>query len=217
MNAMDRIREAEASGAGDVNEPGRRQPETRLQSEKTEGLKQSLQQLSLSTTVSGDKSEEPQYLDTFQYRPLDPGSSDIRLLKLLPAASLDDEIIIEISHVSLPAREEFEDKRLSYDDILDTLPKGWDLDVTLEGRFFFIHREEEEEEGEDVEHRPREIIVQYEHPDATVDRSIWDSEALFNRNNGYEPSYEGELSSMSSIDTQLFISPEQIFQRLELS
>ncbi len=123
------------------------------------------------------------------------GSSDIRLLKLLPAASLDDEIVIEISHVPLPAREDFEDKRLSYDGILDTLPKGWDLDVTLEGRFFFIHGEEEEEEGEDVEHRSREMIVQYEHPDVTVDRSIWDSEALFNRNNRYEPSYEGELSS----------------------
>lgn len=75
-------------------------------------------------------------MQTYQYSKLLNPRVDIRLLDLLPG-KFDDEIRITIKHVPLSQPPEHVAKRLPLEQLIKTLPPGWIVLETVEGRYLF--------------------------------------------------------------------------------
>lgn len=76
---------------------------------------------------------------TYVYQPLNH-PDDIRLLTLLPEKA-EDDVTIQVEHIALTHREVVKPVRLSLSEVQQTLPEGWKVHETLEGRYVFRHDE----------------------------------------------------------------------------
>ena len=76
----------------------------------------------------------------YQYHKLQVETQEIRLLVLQPGKFADD-ICFTILHRPLvpPLKDETPAKQLSVEELRKTLPEGWTVDETLDGRYLFIH------------------------------------------------------------------------------
>jgi hypothetical protein len=100
----------------------------------------------------------------YQYHPL--RDSEIRLIQLHPAQQFHDDISLTISHQPLNARKgEPNITRLSRAQVQSTLPAGWEVFETPEGRYLFCNdpnNEDESEEDDDGDEKrivtPRKIL-----------------------------------------------------------
>jgi hypothetical protein len=75
-------------------------------------------------------------LETYIYQPLTNAETDIRLTKLLPGA-FDDNIRLEIFHVTLKDPKSQPEIRLNRKELQTTVSPGCEVLQTVEGRFFF--------------------------------------------------------------------------------
>jgi hypothetical protein len=73
-------------------------------------------------------------MPAYQYRKLN--GADIRLLELLPGR-FDDPLEAVIKHVPLSEPVKAETKMLSREELQSTLPEGWKVRQTLDGRYIF--------------------------------------------------------------------------------
>ena len=78
---------------------------------------------------------------SYTYDNLDETTEEIRLITLLPSADFDGPIRFVISHVPFAISEPKRHRRvnLPIDDISKTLPGGWDVRETLEGRLIYSY------------------------------------------------------------------------------
>lgn len=141
-------------------------------------------------------------LSTYHYHPL--RDSEIRLIQLHPAQQYHDDISLTIFHQPLAAhKDEPKTTRLSRTQLQSTLPKGWEVFETPEGRYLFCNDptdEDESDEGddEDDDETPQDsesdgsgngdFVTTWEHPDANIDRALyelppestfWEQETVF--------------------------------------
>ncbi|KAI0168960.1 HET-domain-containing protein [Hypoxylon sp. FL1284] len=96
----------------------------------------------------------------YKYKPLnDP--NELRLVTILPG-KYQDPIRIQITHATLlqPATK-FKPERFSLEEIKKTLPGGWDVTITLEGRILFFDRKRK--------------ISSWVHPDPGVPPGAYDA------------------------------------------
>jgi Heterokaryon incompatibility protein (HET) len=77
---------------------------------------------------------------TYQYSKLVDEAKDIRLITLLPG-QVDDEIKVTITHTPLIKPPERPTQRLSLEQVRETLPPGWSVYETTEGRYLFLDHE----------------------------------------------------------------------------
>jgi hypothetical protein len=113
-------------------------------------------------------------MSTYTYAKLRTEAEEIRLVRLLPGKP-DEEIAFNIFHSPLIPRErKISTTRLSLKEIQKTLPKGWAVFETLEGRYLFSS-----DEG------PNSWV----HPDDTYDRASYDLPEV-SEVDSYEPKYE---------------------------
>jgi hypothetical protein len=80
----------------------------------------------------------------YPYLPLDGVHQETRLLTLQPDAIITSPLIGTISHVALKAPSEINTTRLTLPELRKTLPSGWSVGETLEGRFLFWIAETEQ-------------------------------------------------------------------------
>ncbi|KAF1961212.1 HET-domain-containing protein [Byssothecium circinans] len=111
----------------------------------------------------------------FRYRPLDRDAQEIRLLRILPG-SWDDELRLEIFHTPLVAPGRAPDTRMDIEELQKTLPEGWVVEKTIEGRYVFW-------DG-------RNDTTHWAHPDPKFDKELCDSPAVLDPYPGFEPRYE---------------------------
>ncbi|KAJ9629311.1 hypothetical protein H2203_001684 [Taxawa tesnikishii (nom. ined.)] len=80
-------------------------------------------------------------MTAYKYCPLDVELQEIRLLKLLPG-TFDDDIRCEMFHAPLrePANSE-QLPKVTVQELQKTLPRGWEVYETIDGRFAFINRD----------------------------------------------------------------------------
>ncbi|KAK6606664.1 hypothetical protein H4I95_04313 [Botrytis cinerea] len=97
----------------------------------------------------------------YEYAQLERENEEIRLLSLMPGAR-DDDISIRIFHVPLiiPPRQTGEIKRLSLEQLQETLSDGMYVMKTIDGRYIFKHRSGN--------------ANSWDHPDPTFDRALYD-------------------------------------------
>src|SRR5271156_6703396 len=81
----------------------------------------------------------------YQYSKLSVPSQDIRLLALTPG-ELNDPIKFTLLHYPLVVPIEPEPKRLTTEELCETLPPGWSAYQTLEGQFIFEKDDSNSEE-----------------------------------------------------------------------
>lgn len=100
-------------------------------------------------------------LDDYKYSSL--VGQDIRMLELLPGDG-DEDVMIRIRHCALQeAREPSkEDPRMSLIALRETLPQGWHVYETLEGRYLFLYGSSETHEW---------TTSTWRHPDPNFDAS----------------------------------------------
>ncbi|XXG99288.1 Thiosulfate sulfurtransferase rdl2, mitochondrial [Hypoxylon texense] len=97
----------------------------------------------------------------YRYTPLDVAKQEIRLVKLLPG-DFDRDIYIQIIHQPLKEPEPPADdlpKRLSIGELQGTLPDGWTIKETIEGRYLFISETTN--------------TTSWDHPSASVPKSAY--------------------------------------------
>ncbi|KAF1363555.1 HET-domain-containing protein [Lizonia empirigonia] len=75
-------------------------------------------------------------MNAFQYRPLDVRKRELRILRLQPASWAAD-IELHLQHRPLHERPSAETPRRSLAEVQGTLPPGWTVYETLEGRYLF--------------------------------------------------------------------------------
>jgi hypothetical protein len=75
-------------------------------------------------------------LETYIYQPLANAETDIRLIKLLPGA-FNDNIRLEIIHVTLKEPKSQPATRLTRKELQTTVSPRYEVMQTVEGRFFF--------------------------------------------------------------------------------
>ncbi|KAL6901780.1 HET domain-containing protein [Trichoderma evansii] len=136
----------------------------------------------------------PAELSTYHYHPL--RDSEIRLIQLHPAQQYRDDISLTIFHQSLTARkDESKTTRLSRTQLQSTLPKGWEVFETPEGRYLFCNdptdedeseqeNDDDDDETEDDNKSPQDsesdgsgdgdFVTTWEHPDANIDRALYE-------------------------------------------
>ncbi|KAI1768943.1 heterokaryon incompatibility protein-domain-containing protein [Hypoxylon sp. FL1150] len=95
----------------------------------------------------------------YQYTRLNVAEEEIRLLTLLPG-SHDAPLIAIISHVPLKLPMERKTVRLNIEALEKTLPTGWSVGETYEGRYIFWIAETEQ--------------TFWHHPDPTVDVALYE-------------------------------------------
>ncbi|KAL8365197.1 hypothetical protein RB595_004145 [Gaeumannomyces hyphopodioides] len=99
----------------------------------------------------------------YKYRALADPAVDIRLLDILPG-NLDDEISLHILHAPLPKCRTLSsgknNRHLTLAQLQDTVPPGWVVRITTEGRYIF--NSEGDAQGKNW---------QWEHPDPTFDKT----------------------------------------------
>jgi hypothetical protein len=91
-------------------------------------------------------------LGPYSYHPLRPG--DIRILDIQPG-KLTDPIRFKVVHIPLATGSK-PDTRLSRSHLQATLPKGWEVFETPEGRYLFWHGSDDDDDGEDNEDEDEE-------------------------------------------------------------
>lgn len=107
-------------------------------------------------------------MPAYQYTPLDPSSAELRLVTILPG-EFDDPLRVQITHATqVRPTPRKKPKRLSLGELQKTLPTGWLVYETSEGRVIFYNGEEDG-------------LTSWEHPDP-----------LFPRND-YDPLLEGDI------------------------
>jgi len=77
-------------------------------------------------------------MQPYQYTQLAYQDVDIRLLTLLPG-NFDDDLKITVSHVPLVKRRDIPLPGISLEELRRTLPPGWQVEETLEGRYAFVN------------------------------------------------------------------------------
>jgi hypothetical protein len=127
----------------------------------------------------------------YQYAKLDIEADEIRLLTLLPGESVD-ALEVSISHVSLPVPEDSNDTRMPIKELQKTLPPGWSVHETLDGRYIF----EEERTTETIWHTTYTTWI---HPDPHFLLDAYYGYASDRRPN-YEPKFEALSYVWGSID-----------------
>jgi hypothetical protein len=126
--------------------------------------------------LSDPEQDEP--MQPYEYRPLDREAQEIRLLKLLPAENLDDDIEIEIFHAPLIEPERVPDMRLGFQELEKTVPEGWVLYKTIDDRYIFEIKDNDE--------------TQWSHPDPDVDQEKYHFDPAADPYPGFKPVYEGK-------------------------
>jgi hypothetical protein len=119
---------------------------------------------------------ETDNLDTYQYQRLD--QDEIRLLRLLPG-EFNHGLEVEIFHAPLVEPDRPTDPRLSLDELIDTHPKGWEVQKTLEGRCLFS--------------TDGGLKTQWAHPTPDFDPQLYQSDVVFDPYPGVEPVFEVEV------------------------
>lgn len=94
----------------------------------------------------------------YQYKPLNGSTEEIRLVTLLPGEQ-NERIALRISHTILRVPESTVDQRMVLRDLRETLPAGWWVDKTLDGRYLFIN----------LDGGPSS----WDHPDPGFDRALY--------------------------------------------
>lgn len=131
-------------------------------------------------------------LGTYHYRPL--RDSEIRLIQLHPAQQTHDDILLTIFHRPLNARkDESNPTRLTRTQLQSTLPAGWEVFETPEGRYLFCNDSTDEGESEDDDDDDEaeendeasqesgsnassdgDFVTTWEHPDPSIDRALYE-------------------------------------------
>ncbi|KAK7431767.1 hypothetical protein QQZ08_001707 [Neonectria magnoliae] len=113
------------------------------------------------------------------YKHLSLSSLDeIRLLHLLPGKH-DDEIRMRISHELLKQPYKQAETRLSRSEVQETLPPGWEVFETPEGRYLFCYDPEGDsdehsaEDSADSDEEADEFRTTWTHPDPDMDPSLY--------------------------------------------
>jgi hypothetical protein len=78
----------------------------------------------------------------YQYTDLVDELVDIRLVTLLPGRQ-GDQISITISHAALVSKTVRSLQRLSLEKLRETIPHGWTVHETAEGRYLFERKEDD--------------------------------------------------------------------------
>ncbi|KAI8626049.1 HET-domain-containing protein [Xylariaceae sp. FL1651] len=116
-------------------------------------------------------------MDQYLYAGLDEASEEIRLVDLMPGREHDD-ICFSIFHVSLhPPSPTVETDMVPTDQLQETLPEGWVVKETLEGRYLFMRL------------GSSGVPNSWDHPDNTVERASYDMEVQKPKSD-FEPNYE---------------------------
>lgn len=101
----------------------------------------------------------------------------IRLLHLLPDEP-DENIRLRISHELLKQPEQPRSLRLSRKHLQRTLPPGWEVVETIEGRFIFMSESDDTSSGEEDESDESDegngITHTLKHPDPAVDPALYE-------------------------------------------
>ncbi|KAK4210799.1 heterokaryon incompatibility protein-domain-containing protein [Rhypophila decipiens] len=116
--------------------------------------------------------------NSYQYTPLSTSAGEIRLLKLLPSASPEDPLCIEISHHKLSSpTEQISSPRSSLASIRASLPDRWTAHeaLYLDGRIMF--------------HNKVEIHSSWTHPDPNVSGELKEPSSV-QQQPELEPKYE---------------------------
>ncbi|KAM0454942.1 hypothetical protein ACHAPV_008083 [Trichoderma viride] len=128
---------------------------------------------------------------TYHYHQL--RGSEIRLIQLHPAQQYHDDLLLTIFHQPLNARkDELKPTRLSRKQLQSTLPAGWEVFETPEGRYLFCNDPTDEGESEDGDDDEAEddnkasqdsesdessdgdFVTTWEHPDPSIDRVLYE-------------------------------------------
>ncbi|KAF4437259.1 heterokaryon incompatibility [Fusarium acutatum] len=124
----------------------------------------------------------------YKYRALE-SPLHIRLIHILPGKP-DEDIRLRISHELLKKPEQPRSLRLSRRHLQRTLPPGWEVVETIEGRFIFMSEPDDTSNGEEDESEESDegngIIHNWEHPDPTVDPALYELPPL----NPSQPAFE---------------------------
>ncbi|PSN63102.1 HET-domain-containing protein [Corynespora cassiicola Philippines] len=102
-------------------------------------------------------------LPPYAYQPLEE-ENGIRLIKLYPG-TFDDNIRVEFIHSNIPSSsstKKWKDERLPLEELRKTLPVGWGVGKTGEGRYLFYRSFPDPE-----------TPSRWEHPDPTVDPTLY--------------------------------------------
>lgn len=99
-----------------------------------------------------------QQLRHYDYSPLQDVEKDIRIVELLPG-EFDDGVRVKLHHVSLLEPPDVADTRMTMSQLEATLPKGWFLARTLQGRYMFWSEEE--------------TTNHWQHPDSKIDKETY--------------------------------------------
>ncbi|KAK2676518.1 Heterokaryon incompatibility [Fusarium oxysporum f. sp. vasinfectum] len=109
----------------------------------------------------------------YKYRALE-SPLHIRLIHLLPGKP-DEDIRLRISHELLRQPEQPRSLRLSRKHLQRTLPPGWDVVETIEGRFIFMNEPDDASSEENEESDEGSGIVHtWKHPDPTIDPELYE-------------------------------------------
>lgn len=104
-------------------------------------------------------------MSSFKYTPLRVEDDEVRLMTLMPGG-FDDNISIYIFHALLPsARSQAKPnaRRLSIKALQQTVPEGWRVRETLEGRYLFVRA--------GISGGPNS----WDHPDPDVERGLYET------------------------------------------
>jgi hypothetical protein len=138
-------------------------------------------------------------ISTYQYHALQ--DSEIRLIQLYPAKHYSDDISLTIIHQPLrPPKDKSDITRLSRKQLQSTLPIGWEVFETPEGRYLFCNdptdedsndddeTEDDYEAQQDSDSNDGDFVTTWEHPDTAMDRALyelppdsifWDQDTVF--------------------------------------
>ena len=147
----------------------------------------------------------------YRYTQLSTEAQDIRLLKLLPGR-FEEPVRLSLFHTPFVPPNEPLQQRLSTNVLDDTLPPGWRVFETLEGRYVFNR----EETGE----------TSWSHPDPSFGTAPYSDPIKEDVNKGFQPKYEalsytwGSMKELQTayIDTSVgHSSPGDLFATISIS
>ncbi|KAF1994437.1 hypothetical protein P154DRAFT_581813 [Amniculicola lignicola CBS 123094] len=111
--------------------------------------------------------------DTFEYRPLEDVSRDIRLLRLMPGSG-NQTLALQIFHTRLDVPAPCPTHQTTLEELQETLPsEDWEVVETFEERYLFYNRQKRQS--------------QWHHPDPAFDRTLYEWQDPYP---GLEPIYE---------------------------
>jgi hypothetical protein len=148
----------------------------------------------------------PVHIGVYEYRELK--NADIRLVRLFPAQNHHEDISIAIIHEPLSiSKDAGSESRMSRKELQKSLPKGWEVFETPEGRYLFCYETDDEDEKSSGSNEVLPVegscdenslysgassnddfITSWDHPDSNLDRAeyelppnvtIWQRESVF--------------------------------------